>query len=169
MLLKRINKSAVILGFSIFILDLILKSHIHRNIPDDHFEEIFGGLITLGKMPNLKMAFGSNAIGILLSVVIITFQLAFTYFSCLLQKSEANSLFKYATTMIVCGWLGNLLDKIFFSNGDTSYVSLGYFNIAGTSFYSNLSSFMTHLGWLLLLFAIVLNFIKYTTSIKTDK
>lgn|GEM_PF-4065503 len=168
-MLKRFNKRAIILGFSILILDLILKSLIQRNIADGHYKEILGGLITLGKIPNFKMALGSNVTATLLSAVIIIFQLAFTYVSFLLQKSEVNNLFKYSTTVIVCGWLGNLLDKLFFSNGNKSYVSLDYFNIAGTSFYSNLSSVMTQIGWLLLLLAITLNFTKQTMPIKPEK
>lgn len=169
MLLKSINKRSVLLALSIIILDLIFKSLVLKNIPEGQYVKALGSLVTLAKIQNFKMVLGSQIASKALSVAIIALQLAFTYFAFMVQRSEAHNLFKYATILIVGGWSGNFLDKILFSNGNAEYVSFDYLNAAGTSFFFNLSGFMTLMGWLLLLLAITTNLGQFMNFFNTNK
>lgn len=60
--------------------------------------------------------------------------------------------------MIVCGWIGNYLDRFILGLGDMSYVQLDYlyFYMIGITF--NLSTEVILAGWILLIVSVVVGF-----------
>ena len=113
-----------------------------------------GGLVTIGNVKTMKFAFSSTPIYMIFPIAQVLFVLLFFR----LQKLEVHRLFKYSSTMIVFGWLGNFLDKLILSQDGANYLHLDYFNIGGSGNFMNISSVLVLIGWILFLAAIIIGF-----------
>jgi lipoprotein signal peptidase len=140
-------------------LDLLFKYLITNNLEIGEGIQILGGLITLCRIQNYGMAFGIPIGHLLIVIIKISIQAIFVILFIRIQQVKINKLIKYSSTLIVFGWIGNHLDRIFFASGDSRYFQLDYINVGWLfQLCTNISSLITILGWILFLIAIVIKF-----------
>jgi len=165
--MKKIHNfsiSSIVLALLIIILDLVIKYLITKNFMIGEMRSIIDGMVSIGRVENFRMALG--LIGYFIKIIVLSIQLACVILFFIIQKREINILYKYSITLIVFGWIGNYLDGIFFSNGDSGYVCLDYLYFNGIDFLINVSSVMNLIGWLLLIFAIISKFKEFKNLFK---
>lgn len=147
----------IVLTMTIILIDLILKSVIIKNFEIGEKFQLIGGLITISRVQNLRLAFGFEISPKVIEIIKIIIQVIFVLIFVKIQKVKINKLYKYSMTLIVFGWIGNYIDRIIFSNSNSNYMYLDYLNISGVfRFFTNLSSLITSIGWLLILIAIII-------------
>lgn len=155
---KNITKKLILICFGITLLDFAIRIFISSKMTLGTFNEILGGLITVSPIKTSTIAFGNGPAIKLEQISIMVFQLLFVLLFVRIQKLEINKLFKYATTLIVFGWLGNYLDQIFLARGIPNYQHLDYFKILNIGSFTNISTILVLVGWVLLIFAVVIGF-----------
>jgi len=112
------------------------------------------------------MALGLGAELILIQIIGWIFKIAFLFFYKNSKKDTLN-ISKIATTLIIFGWIGNLLDRLLISDNNGSYVQIDYFfdNVI-TKTATNISSMPSLTGWILLLIFAVIKFKKFKAIFK---
>ncbi len=157
--LHNFSKGFITIVIAIVITDLVFKTIIVNTYDVREIYQIFGGLITIGHVPTLRMSFGSGVNPMLLDTGMVLLFVILLFLFIKIQKIEIDKLYKYAITLIVFGWIGNYIDRIFLSKAVSNYQHLDYFNISGVfRSFTNLSSIIAVLGWLLSVVAIVVKF-----------
>lgn len=142
----------------LIVVDLVFKLLITQSFQPTEMNEVITGFFSIGRIQTLRGAFGfQNS-----AVILLAAQLAFQVFLVLLAvrvfRRELHWTFRLAFALIIAGWLGNYLDWIMFSNGQISYVSTEYFYFHFLPPVLSLSVVLTTLGWILLLFSVVVFF-----------
>lgn len=142
----------------IILLDLILKALIVQSFRPTEMKEIISGVFSIGRIQTLRGAFGFQNSAVLILMSHLVFQILITLLAIRIYKRNLNRFYTIAMVMIIGGWIGEYLDWLFFSSGEIGYVSTGYFYFHFLDPVLSLSSSITLLGWVLLLFCIVVFF-----------
>lgn len=152
------TKGFVGICLGLIILDLFIKIFINKNYEQGQFNQILGGLFTIGNVKTVSMALGFDISHKIMIAIKVIFQLAIVLLFFRVQRLNIKKLYKVSVSLIVFGWLGNYLDKFILMSGDSNYQHLDYFRIIGFRPFLNISTVMTSIGWILLLIAIVIGF-----------
>ena len=156
--LKITTKRFVGICLGLIILDLVLKFIVDKTYEQGQFNQILGGLFTIGNVKTLSMAMGFDISQKLTIAIKILFQILIFILFLRVQGLEIKKLYKISVSLIIFGWMGNYLDMFILMSGDSNYQHLDYFRIIGFRPFMNISTLMTSTGWILLLIAIVIGF-----------
>ena len=110
----------ILICLSLIVLDLILKSVVSSNIPQGEYQPILGGLLTIGSVKTVNNVYGSVLSTQIWPIIKIFLQALFVFMFLRMQRLDIHSLYKYASTMMVFGWLGNYIDKFVLFGEDSS-------------------------------------------------
>jgi hypothetical protein len=146
----------ILLAAMIAVIDLLLKVIVTKTLEPTEHHEWLGGLIGIGRIQNVRMAFGFREGYLIIDIVKIVFQIIFVLIFLKIQRIQVNKLFNYSSTLIVFGWLDHYTDKLLLANGTGGYVFLSYINVNNS--FTDIASIMIFLGWTLLIIAILSKF-----------
>jgi lipoprotein signal peptidase len=168
--LQNLSLGFIGLALVLIIADLIIKYFIIRKFEPGEIISLLNGGILAGRIENLRIPFGFNGGLGIFGYIVVAIQLTFVMFSIRIQKREIDKFFKFSSALIVFGWIGNYLDRLFFAYGNWAYVHLDYFNFAfaGNSFI-NLSSLMLLFGWIILAAISVIKFQEFKSLFRKEK
>ena len=156
--LKNATKGFILVCLGLIILDLLFKILINKNYEQGQYNQILGGLITIGNVKTISMALGFEISYKIILVIRIVIQLLFVLLFFRVQGLNVKILYKYSITLLIFGWLGNYMDRFILMSGDLNYQHLDYLRLIGFRPFMNISTVMVSLGWILLLIAIVTGF-----------
>ena len=150
------SKRPIIVASIIVITDLIIKTIIFRIYEFGQWTELFGGLVTVGRVHNVGMAFGIRFGINPLEIAGYCFQIVFVFFAVRVLWSSVRPLFKYATAFILGSWIDNYADRLLFAQDD-HYLSMSYITVNNGAMIS-LADILSTIGWVLLIAAILIDF-----------
>lgn len=164
------NLGFIVFAFALFLTDLIIKYFITMKFQPGETTSIANSWITIGRVENLRLPLGFNGGLGVVGYIIIAVQLLFLMLFIRIQIRDVDPYFKYSSVLIVLGWIGNYLDRLFFAKGNWAYVHLDYFNLAlaGNSVI-NLSSLMILFGWIILAAISVIKFQEFKSLFRKEK
>jgi len=156
--MKRNFLTGMVIIVVFVLVDLFIKKYITDNFETGKPIFSIKNFLVIAKVETHSMSFGWKKQVNYFSIVNIIFQLLFliVFIRMLIRKTNNRSII--FSFMIIAGWAGNYFDKLFFSTS-SSYQHLDYlsFTIVSDAF-TNLSSLMNLLGWILLLLAVIFKF-----------
>jgi lipoprotein signal peptidase len=142
----------------IVLLDLILKTFIIQAFKPTEMKEVVSGVLSIGRIQTLRMAFGFQNGVVLTLVTHLVFETFVILLAVRMYKRNVNRFYIIAMIMIIAGWVGNYLDWIFFGSGNIGYVSTSYFWFHFLDPVLSLADTINIAGWVLLFFCIVVFF-----------
>jgi lipoprotein signal peptidase len=168
--LQNISLGFILLSILLSITDLIIKYLIAETFEPGELNSHLNGWVLIGRIENLRFPLGFNGGVGVFGYAVIAIQVVLVMFFVRIQIREADKYFKYSSALIVFGWVGNYLDRLFFANDNWAYVHLDYFNlaIAGKSFI-NLSSLMILTGWILFIAVALLKFNQFIGLLRKSR
>ena len=161
----------MIIIMAIILLDLFIKRWLINNFEIGEIAVSIKNFLIVSRVETHTMSYGFRPQVDYFFIIEIGFQLIFLLFFITILIRKINMQFILFSIMIIGGWAGNYFDKLFFSN-TSSYQHLDYlnFNVVSSAFI-NLSSLMSMLGWILLIFTVIFkykDFRKVFVKAKTD-
>ncbi|WP_018342733.1 signal peptidase II [Cytophaga aurantiaca] len=152
---RTIQILKIILPIALLVaIDLLIKFQVRTHLEYGQMIELLGDKLMLTHVDNMGMAgFNVFKIGIWIfkGFTLILF--------ILILRKNSLPIFMISSTLILLGWLGNSLDRLFFAKNTEGYMFMDYFyeNII-THTITNISSLLTIAGCILLLFSIIAHF-----------
>jgi lipoprotein signal peptidase len=144
----------------IAVLDLIIKTWVVSTIGFQKELKLVEDTFSIIAIKNMRMAFGfrDSTQFLLFEGIDIIFKLLFLFVFARIQTRDVAKGFKWAAAMIVFGWVGNLADRLIFSEeGDNgSYLHMDYFYDAlATNAVTSITTMMIMIGWVLLVIMVL--------------
>ena len=139
---------------ALVMLDLVMKSFIINAMQISERITVFGDLLTIGRIQNVRMALG-DGIHTAIDIIKVLLLLFFLFLAFRSLKTSVHKWYKYATVLIASGWIGYYADILLLANAENAYASLSYLNISLIPFCVDISCIMSAAGWILLLMALV--------------
>jgi lipoprotein signal peptidase len=141
------------------IIDLLIKSWVANNFGLGQKQELLGSSFMLVRVDNLGMATRLNSNLNIQEIGGWGFKILSSVLFIKIFRKETLSVFKVSSTLILFGWIGNLLDRIFLSKGNQAYRFMDYFyeNVL-TNSVTNISSILSMTGWIILFIFIIVRF-----------
>jgi len=104
--LKNTTKGFIGFCLGLIILDFLFKILIIKNYEQGQFNQILGGLITIGNVKTISISMGFDISHKIIIVIKILFQLLFVLLFFRVQGLNIKKLYKYSISLIIFGWLG---------------------------------------------------------------
>lgn len=169
--MKKLSKAFgfIMFAFALFVADLVIKYFITMKFQPGETISFANSWITIGRIENLRLPLGFVGGLDVVGYITIAVQLLFLMLFIRIQIRDVDPYFKYSSVLIVFGWIGNYLDRLFFAKGNWAYMHMDYFNLAlaGKSVI-NLSSLMILIGWFLLLVVALLKFSEFKSLFRKN-
>jgi lipoprotein signal peptidase len=149
---------AVIIVTGFILLDIIFKTMIVQSFQPGEMKEVVAGLFSIGRIQTLRAAFGFQNSTVFFLLTGLALQALLVLLAVRIFKRKLNRFYTIAMVLIIGGWAGDYIDWMLFSSGNLGYVSTGYFYFHFLDPVLSLSACMNSLGWMLLLFSVVVYF-----------
>lgn len=144
---------------ALVIIDLIIKYWISNNLLLGQRQELIGDVFMIIPINNLGMAFGFGSGLSIIDIGSWTIKIIFSVLFIKILNVKTLNIFKLSSALILFGWIGNLLDRLFLSRGIKGYRFMDYFydNLI-TQNITNISSILSLTGWIIFLIFIIIRF-----------
>lgn len=139
-------------------VDFAVKLIIVNTLAPHEEVVVLDNIFSIIRIHNVKLALGLRNGYWMIDIVRFTFHALLLIFAIRAQKRDVHKLYKYSTAMIVCGWIGNYMDRFLLAQGDTSYVQMDYLFFYQFGFVFNLCTVIISVGWILLAVSVVTKF-----------
>ncbi len=142
----------------IVVVDFLIKLIIVNTLQVHEEVNVIDNFFSIIRIHTMKLAYGFPGDYWIIDIVRFTFHALILLLAIRIQKRNVYKTYKYSTIMIVCGWIGNYLDRFLLAMGDSSYIQLDYLYFHAVGIIFNLSTEVILVGWILLIVSIVVRF-----------
>ncbi len=140
---------------AVILFDLLIKKYIVNNFEIGQTIFSIKGFLIVAKIEMHSISYGWKQPINYSLIINIIFQAAFLILFIRMLVKKVNFRFIIFSFMIISGWAGNYLDKLFFSTS-SSYQQLDYLSFAIVSdAFTNISSLLSLVGWAVLVLAAI--------------
>lgn len=157
-MLKYVTVRFILIALAVVIVDFAIKCIIAETFSVGEIVGTANGLLSVGRIPNMRMSLGLQSTITLLDILSVTFKLAMVVLFIRIQMVNVGKFLKVSSSLIVIGWFGIILDRLILANGMSNYIHMDYFCINGVmNYFLNLSSLMTTIGYILFVVALIVH------------
>ncbi len=168
--LQNLFYGYILFACALSLADLLTKYMIIQKFEQGEMLSLLNGWVAIGRIENLRLPLGFNGGLGFFGYLVIAIQLVFVFYFMRIQLRKVDNFFKFSSALIVFGWMGNYLDRLFFANGNWAYVHLDYFNLtlAGNAVI-NISSLMILIGWIVLVVISLIRFNEFKSIFRENR
>jgi len=157
-MLKYVTVPFILIALAFATIDFAIKYIIADTFSVGEIIGTANGLLSVGRIPNMKMSLGMHSTITLFDILSVAFQLVMVILFVRIQLVNVGKLLKVSSSLIVIGWFGIILDRLMLANGMSNYINMDYFCINGVmNYFLNLSSLMTTIGYILFVVALIVH------------
>jgi signal peptidase II len=156
---EKVKLRILIIVLTITVLDLIIKAWALSALGFGNQMKLAGDIFLIVPVKNIRMSLGISNYWSIAVILDLLFKLLFLVFFTRIHNRVIADGFKWSSALILFGWIGNFIDRLLFSEGDSSYIHMDYFyDGLVTRSVTSITTAMILAGWIVLLVVTIVRF-----------